>query len=46
LLLVLGIVPDYVVRVTWAGRPQLAETAVRINPTPIAGPRVPGTPSR
>ncbi|HEY7236495.1 MAG TPA: NADH-quinone oxidoreductase subunit N [Gemmatimonadaceae bacterium] len=46
LLLVLGIVPDYVVRVTWAGRPQLAETAVRINPTPIAGPRVPGAPSR
>ena len=26
LLLVLGIVPDYVVRLTWAGRPQLATT--------------------
>ena len=26
LLLVLGIVPDYVVRITWAGRPQLAAT--------------------
>jgi NADH-quinone oxidoreductase subunit N len=26
LLLVLGVVPDYVVRLTWAGRPQLATT--------------------
>jgi NADH-quinone oxidoreductase subunit N len=28
LLLVLGIVPDYVVRLTWAGRPQLAPSAI------------------
>ena len=26
LLLVLGVVPDFVVRVTWAGRPQIAES--------------------
>jgi len=41
LLLVLGIVPDYVVRLTWAGRPQLAASSAltdRLYPTPIASP--------
>src|SRR5437762_2229415 len=41
LLLVLGIVPDYVVRLTWAGRPQLAASSAltdRLYPTPSASP--------
>ena len=41
LLLVHGIVPDYVVRLTWAGRPQLAASSAltdRLYPTPIASP--------
>ena len=41
LLLVLGVVPDYVVRLTWAGRPQLATSPARterLYPTPIASP--------
>jgi NADH-quinone oxidoreductase subunit N len=39
LLLVLGIVPDYVVRLTWAGRPQLSPaTAVNGRPYTMSGP--------
>src|SRR5437868_3095742 len=38
LLLVLGIVPDYVVRLTWAGRPQLSPaTAVNGRPYTMSG---------
>jgi NADH-quinone oxidoreductase subunit N len=42
LLLVLGIVPDYVVRITWAGRPQLSPTAATaLYGSPVAdAPRV------
>lgn len=37
LLLVLGIVPDYVVRISWAGRPQLTPAPGLRYGTPIAG---------
>ena len=38
LLLVLGIVPDYVVRLTWAGRPQLSPaTAANGRPYTMSG---------
>ena len=36
LLLILGIVPDYVVRLTWAGRPQLRSPA-RVAPYAVGG---------
>src|SRR3954466_13888502 len=37
LLLVLGIAPDYVVRLTWAGRPQLAPSAASGRPYAMPG---------
>jgi NADH-quinone oxidoreductase subunit N len=36
LLLILGVVPDYVVRLTWAGRPQLRSPA-RVAPYAVGG---------
>ena len=38
LLLVLGVVPDYVVRLTWAGRPQLSPSAMSGRPYSLIGP--------
>jgi NADH-quinone oxidoreductase subunit N len=37
LLLVLGIVPDYIVRLTWAGRPQLTPSAMGGRPYAMPG---------
>jgi NADH-quinone oxidoreductase subunit N len=46
LLLVLGFVPDYVVRVTWWGRPQLATLPATTNPRFPAAPAEARTASR